>query len=383
MAFPDVLRIVHLIDAQGGGALTHVLTFAGEASRDCKADVTVVFFLPGPVEKAARDSGVKTVVIRKRGPLGMAFVLKLSRYLRENRVDILHTHTINSNFYGRLAGALSGVPVVTTVHSYMIDELSGLNANTRKAMMLFRIDKLMAPLTKRFIAVSPGIRGRLLENGVEPGKISVVTHGIEMPRLDVKDDIAKLRGALGLKGSSFVVAIAGRLVELKSHNIFLKAAAILAGEPGRDIEFLIVGDGPLMEKLKAMSRSLGIEERVRFTGWRTDMENIYPAIDALALCSSTESQGLVLVEAMAYRKAVVATDVNEVGKTVINEKTGLLIPPGDADALAEGIKRLMDDRSLRERLGEEGRVFAEENFSVKKMAENIIKAYRDVKGRAV
>lgn len=377
------MRIAHLIDAQGGGALTHVLTFAGEASRDFKADVTVVFFLPGPVEKAARDLGIKTVVIRKSGPLGIPFVLRLSKYLSDNRIDVLHTHTINSNFYGRLAGILAGVPVVTTVHSYMIDELSGLNANTRKAMMLFRIDKFMAPLTKRFIAVSPGIRGRLLENGVEPARISVVTHGIEMPRLDVKGDIAKSRGALGLKGSSFVVAIVGRLVELKNHYVFLKAAAILAGDAGRDIEFLIVGDGPLMEKLKAMSGSFGIDERVRFTGWRTDMENIYPAIDALALCSSTESQGLVLVEAMAYRKAVVATDVNEVGKTVINEKTGLLIPPGDADALAESIKRLMDDSPLMKRLGEEGRVFVEENFSVKKMAENIINVYGKVKGQAV
>jgi len=367
------LKIACLIDAQGGGALTHVFTLAGEINKD-EGELKVIFFIPGPGQSLARALGVPFELIKKRVSLDPTLVARLYWYLKKNRIDVLHTHTINSNFYGRLAARLAGVPVVTTMHSYMIDELAGLEKSPWTSMLFFRVDCLMSAFTKRFIAVSEGIRKRLLEQGVSSDKIDIISHGVRMPRADAAHDPMAFRKELGIGEEAPVVAIVGRMVPVKNHDIFLRSAARVL-KSNKDTRFMVVGDGALREKLNALAHELGISKSVIFTGWRNDMDAVYSAIDVLVLCSSTESQGLVLVEAMAHGKAVVATDVDEISKTVILEKTGLLVDAGDEEGLCSAILRLFDEPGLRERLGAEGMRFVEENFSVSAMTEKILRVY--------
>lgn len=369
------LNIACLIDAQGGGALTHILTLAREIDKD-EAEFKVLFFIAGPGQHVAEELGVPYVLINKRMSLDPTLVLRLYRYLKRNRVDILHTHTINSNFYGRLAAALAGVPVVTTMHSYMIDELAGLEKSPLASRLFFHIDRAMSGFTKRFIAVSGGIRKRLLEQGVQPEKIDTIPHGIFLPGPEGAGvDPLALRRELGIGAEAQVVAIVGRLVPVKNHDVFLRAAAgVLKGSA--DVRFLVVGDGAQREALEALAHELGISKDIVFTGWRNDMDAIYSAVDVLVLCSSTESLGLVLVEAMAHGKAVIATDVDEISKTVIDEKTGLLVRVGDPSGLADAISRLVKDRVLREKLGGQGRRLVEDNFSVHAMTEKIMRLYK-------
>ena len=372
------LKIACLIDAQGGGALTHILTLAREINRHGEAEIKVLFFISGPGQRVAEELGVPFELLKKRMSLDPTLVVRLYRYLKKNRVDVLHTHTINSNFYGRLAARLAGVPVVTTMHSYMIDELAGLEKSTRTAMLFFHVDRLMSGLTKRFIAVSNGLRKRLLEQGVRPDKIETIPHGIFLPQgHEAESDRSAVRREFGIRADAPVVAIVGRMVPVKNHDVFLRAAAGVLKSNGA-VRFLVVGDGALRERLDVLAGELGISKNVVFTGWRNDMDALYSAIDVLALCSSTESQGLVLVEAMAHGKAVVATDVDEISKTVMHEKTGLLVRVGDVSGLGDAISRLVEDSVLRERLEEEGRAFVKKNFSVHVMAERIMNLYRQV-----
>ena len=233
---------------------------------------------------------------------------------------------------------------------------------------------MMSGLSNRFIAVSAGIKERLLQQGVPAGKIEIIPHGIFLPSRNKQLDLPEFKKTLGIRNSSIVVAIVGRMVPVKNHDLFLKAAQeVLKNNP--DVQILIVGDGYLREKLEQLSKTLGIDDAVIFTGWRNDMDLIYQIIDILVLCSSTESQGLVLLEAMAHLKAVIATDVDEIKKTVIHEKTGIIIPPGDINAIAKSIRRLIDDPLLRKRVGGEGRKFAEKNYSVKTMSDRMLHFY--------
>ncbi len=365
------MRIAHIIDAQGGGAFTYVLTLAREIPREV-AHVEIIFFIPGPVEKLARELGIMTTVISKKMPLDPSLIWRLSAYLKKNMIDLMHTHTLNGNFYGRFAAALAGIPTVTTMHGYM-DELSAKNLNSR-ARLFYRVDRLMWPMSSKFIAVTPGIGKRLMQQGMAAGKVEVIANAIDLPRRGHTAE-PDIRRDLGIRPSSTVVTIVGRLVPVKNHDLFIRAAKDVL-EKAPDTQFLIAGDGPLAEKLKGLSDGLGIGENVIFAGWRNDMGNIYAATDILVLCSSSEGLPFAILEAMAHGKAVIATDIKEIGEVVINGDTGLLVPPGDVGALAGAIAKLVKDPLLRKRLGSGGRALVEKNFSVKTMVNRVLGIYR-------
>ena len=367
------MKIAHLIDAQGGGALTHIFTLCRNLSHN-KAEMEVIFFIPGPGQKIAAQLDITSHLIKKKFSLDLALAVKLAQFLKKNKFNLIHTHTINSNFYGRLAGFIARIPVVTTVHSYMIDELSGLETNTRMALLMFRVDMLMSKMTKRFIAVSDGIKRRILEQGVSPSKIDIIKHGIDLPPGKTGSGNLTLKKKLRLKENDMTVAIVGRLVPVKNHQMFLMAAKIVLREI-QDLKFVIIGDGILKKKLQLFCAELGIADKVIFAGWRNDMDAIYKLIDILVLCSTTESQGLVLLEAMAHKQAVIATDIDEISKTVIHEQTGLLVPSGDEMALAESIIRLLEKPNFRKCLSESGYEMVKQNFSVQKMINKIVDCY--------
>lgn len=369
----EKVNIMHLIDAQGGGAVTHVLTLAKNMSAP-RMDVYVTFFIPGPVQKLAQEYGLSVIVMKKYIPIDVTLIWRLYRFLRRYNIHIMHTHTINSNFYGRISAKLAGVSVVTTTHSYMIDELSGLESTSQSAMLFFQLDKLMSSWSDKFIAVSLGIKKRLIGQGIASDKVEFIPHGINIASTNEYIHISELKGELGIRNSSTVVAIVGRLVPVKNHRMFLRAVGKVLKERDR-VQFLVVGDGILKEELEGLCRELRIQNNVLFTGWRNDMDAIYKILDILVLCSATESQGLVLLEAMAHGKPVIATDVDEVGKTVIDGISGILIPPDDVDQLAKSMQRLIDEPSLRKRLGESSRVLVEREFSVCSMIERISGVY--------
>lgn len=370
------IRIVQLIDAQGGGALTHVLTLAKHMPKE-QVEIFIVFFISGPALSLAKQLGIPVIVLKKHMLLDIHFIWRLYRFLKKEDIDIIHTHTINSNFYGRVAAKLAKIPVITTTHSYMIDELKGLKSNPRMALLFFQIDKIISNWSDKFIAVSPGIKRRLLDHGVPLEKIEVIPHGVDIPSSNKRIDITLLRKASGIRPSSTVVAIIGRLVPVKNHRIFLDAASKVV-KKRKNIQFLVVGDGILRKDIEQYAEELSIRKHVIFTGWRNDMDDLYRIIDILVLCSSTESQGLAILEAMAHRKAVIATDVDEIGKTVVNEETGLLVSPENTTELSQAIERLIDEPFLRKKLGENGRILVEKSFSVSVMIERVLNLYERI-----
>ncbi len=160
----------------------------------------------------------------------------------------------------------------------------------------------------------------------------------------------ELRRELGLDTDTTLVGIIARLVPIKAHDTFLKAAAIIAREIAT-VHFVVVGDGERRAELEAMSRQLGLANRVHFLGWRADLNRIYADLDIVALTSENEGSPVSLIEAMTCECAVVSTRVGGVPDLVEDRVSGLLVPPHDPSAFAAALNELLSDPQMRRRFG--------------------------------
>jgi glycosyltransferase involved in cell wall biosynthesis len=198
---------------------------------------------------------------------------------------------------------------------------------------------------------------------------------------------AKFREELGVDEETVLVGIVGRLTEIKNHEMFLQSVARTSFEK---VRFVIVGDGSLRETLEQQARSLGLEKKVIFAGGRKDPEYFYPALDICALTSRNEGTPLTLIEAMANARPVIATSVGGVVDLVgrVEEEgdynvceRGISVPPYDVDAFAAGLRRLIEDRSLRDRLGSRGFEFVDHNYRKERLLEDIKDLYGQLLNR--
>jgi glycosyltransferase involved in cell wall biosynthesis len=147
-----------------------------------------------------------------------------------------------------------------------------------------------------------------------------------------------------------------------------------------DALFVLVGDGPEREKLETLTQQLGIQSSVVFVGQRDDIPGVYASFDIVALPSLTEAMPLAVLEALAAKRAVVASEVGDVPRMILHEQTGLLVQPGDDRGLADAIMRLLADGELRRKLGHNGHRFVLDHFSGARMARNYLGVYEDVMG---
>jgi glycosyltransferase involved in cell wall biosynthesis len=221
------------------------------------------------------------------------------------------------------------------------------------------------------VAVSGALAVSLRNARVSPEKITVIDNGIDFDSFLSARPSADLEN---VKAGRLAIGLVGRLTEQKGHAYLFKAMKeILAICP--QLVVLVIGDGPLKEELEALAEQLGIAANVIFVGKRSDMASVYAALDIVAMPSLYEGMPIVLLEALAAKRAVVVTRVGAVPEIVRNETMGLLIEPADTMALRNAIQRLIADAGLRRSLGENGYAFAREHFSAASMAGKYRRVY--------
>lgn len=326
---------------------------------------------------------------------------KLFRLLLRERPDIVHTHTAKAGTVGRVAGFLyrwltPGVLVgrprackfVHTYHGHVFHSYYG-QFRTR---VFLAIEKLLARLvTDRLVVVSEQQKTEINQTFRvgRADQIRVIRLGLD---LNVFAGYASRRGRFraefGIDDQAVLVGIVGRLTEIKNHELFLESVARVNRER---VRFVIIGDGSLRESLESKARSLGIEKNVIFAGGRKDPEYFYPALDIVALTSRNEGTPLTLIEAMANARPVIATLVGGVvdllgeiriadgGFTICERGIGVL--PGDVDGFAAGLGRLIEDKELRDRLGQRGFEFVERNYRKERLLEDIKDLYGELLNR--
>jgi glycosyltransferase involved in cell wall biosynthesis len=367
-----IIRVVSRLNI-GGPTINVVLLTAGlDRSR---FDSILVCGRENPGEGSMLDyatgHGVAPVTIPeivadfRLGPRELQAIVRLYRLIRRERPAIVETHTAKAGFVGRLAARLARVPVVVhTFHGHILDGYFGL----LKTGLLRQMEQALARMTDAILAVSERVKRDLVAHRVaSPDRITVMPLGLELePFLASHRVKGRFRAELGLDARERLVGIVGRLFPIKNHQLFLEAAKLVMRSDDQ-ARFVVVGDGTLRPELEARARSLGIGDRVVFTGWRRDLPCIYADLDLLVISSDNEGTPVVAIEAMASGCPVVATSVGGVPDVVRNGENGVLVPPRSRRELAEGISKILKDQPLRASLGETARADVRERFASRRM----------------
>jgi glycosyltransferase involved in cell wall biosynthesis len=305
-------------------------------------------------------------------------VLRLRSMIKELRPHIIHTHTAKAGAVGRAAALLSGrdrpKAVVHTFHGHV---LRGYFEPTATAMFK-QLERRLARATDALVAVSPQVRDDLVRLGVAPAnRIAVIRLGLDLEQRtrSTPDARKRLRAQLGIPDDRFVVGWLGRMTEIKRADDLIRAFASVRRR-GLQADLLLVGDGPLRRALTDLAAELGVLEHCHFTGYRSDVGEIYAAVDAFSLTSANEGTPATIIEAQAAGLPVVATNVGGVADVVRDGESGILAEAGDVEAVADGLARLAEDAGLRRQLGEFGRTFVMGRYSVPRLVDDVDRLYR-------
>jgi L-malate glycosyltransferase len=272
----------------------------------------------------------------------------LAQHLRTRRIAIAHSFDFYSNVMMIPIARASGVPVVIGSHRQIGDLLTPKQFWAQATSFRF---------CDRVVCNSRAAASRLLAHGLPERKLAVIANGLP------DDAFAQVDPALPRLPNVVRAGMIARMNHpVKNHPVFLRAAAELAGRYPT-LEFLLAGDGPLRPELERLAVRLGLKGRALFLGDRRDIPAVLAALDILVVPSSSESLSNVILEAMAAGVPVVATEVGGTPEVVFEGETGLLVPPGSDQALAEAMERFLTQPSLRSHCGAQARQFARTHFA--------------------
>lgn len=363
------VHVLQIIDSMSLGGAEVLLRDLSSSLIASDYRVSVCYNTQGPIAKEIEAMGVPITRLSHSGRVDPALLWRIYSKIKKVKPDIVHTHLFKSDLHGRLAARLAGVPVViSTLHNCH---------NWAKNPVLGWVFGANARLADHIIAVSDEVRDYSIRySHIDPKNITTIANAIPLARFrDNRSFRAKIRQEFNISLDAPVIGIIARLTEQKDHDNFLHAAQIILKSVPETI-FLIVGDGPLGDDLKALSISLGIQNSVIFSGSRQDVPAIMGALDILVFSSRWEGLPVALLEGLASSLPVVATSVGGVPGVIQNGITGSLVPPSDLYALAFSCISLINDADLRESIARAGYDHVQANYSMERMVNKTILLYQ-------
>jgi glycosyltransferase involved in cell wall biosynthesis len=329
----------------------------------------------GSLEPQAGNLLIVPELIRRVDPLkDMHALSRLENIFREQKPDIVHTHSGKAGILGRMAARRAGVPVIIhTIHGPSFGKFQGAAAN-----LVFRaVEKYAARSTTHFIVVADAMKEQYLAAGIgRPEQYTKIFSGFAIqPFLEVKND-PELRKKLGIAPDDFVIGKIARLFKLKGHDDLFAAAPELVRQNPK-MKFLLIGDGEWRGRFESLAKSQGVERHFIFAGLVPpgDISKYTGIMDALVHLSLREGLPRALPQALAAGKPVVAYDCDGAREACRDGETGFLAQPGDLATLKNRLLKLAGDPALCKKMGEAGRDFARENFPVEKMVRDIYTLY--------
>lgn len=309
------------------------------------------------------------------GVTAMQQGLRLVRLLRDQRIEVVHSHDAYTSVYATLWARLAGVRgVIASRRSWHSPHLRG---------QMLRANRLAYRFAHAVVGNSPSV-ARLVETegGVPSSRVVTIPNFLDPQAFDPISAVERERllAELGIPTDAFVIGIVARLAEVKDHGTLFRAAVSLR-ETIPNLHVVAVGDGPERASLETLAASLGIESIVHFAGQRSQAPNLHWLFDVSVLCSISEAFPNSILEAMAASRAVVATDVGGNADAIREGRTGLLVPPSDPSRLASAIARLHAEPELRTKLGAAARVSAAAGYSAESVLPQLEGLYQRLAGR--
>lgn len=370
------IKILHIIRPAAGGMKNHLIDLVRFTDRK-QYQVEVACPHGHNLREELNALGVRVLPIPLKGSISplsdWQTVFIIARHLKKNQVDILHAHSSKGALVGRLAALIARTPVVvfTAHNSIFYEHWSPLKLKT-----MATVEKMLASGTQRIIAVSKALKEEIFKyEGIPESKISIVYNGVDLNKVHLDGDKLRVCKNMGIPPLGQLVGVVARLAPQKGVTYFLKAAALLKNH---QVNFVVIGDGPLRQHLEQEAISLGLENRVFFTGYRSDINKIMPVLDVLVLPSVTEGLPLIILEAMAARRPVVATKVGGVPEVITHGQTGLLVEAKDSHALADAIEQLISNKDMALYIGNSARKLVEQKFTLQQMADTTMNIYQEL-----
>jgi glycosyltransferase involved in cell wall biosynthesis len=353
------MRLVHLTASTFFGGPERQMLGLGRALPPHLQSTYLSFAEGGrcvPFLQRAADAGFDAHSLQNDTPNLRAAIRELTGMLRDREADFLLTHGYKANMLGRIAARRNGIPVVAVSRGWTGENL--------KVRCYEALDRIQLRFMDAVVCVSDGQARKVCRTGVSPRKIHVIRNAarLEAFRNPDPDDRERLHRLAGVAGNGLVVLAAGRLSPEKGFNVLVEAAGQIA-KSNASVRFVLFGEGTERPLLERRIDQLGLRDHFILAGFRDDLDRWLPWADLVVLPSFTEGLPNVALEASAAGVPVVATAVGGTPEVVCDGINGLLVPPGDPAALAQGILRLCGNGELRRTLGEAGRRLMQERFS--------------------
>jgi len=313
--------------------------------------------------------GVKTIVLgKKKKGIDYPLLFRLASILRQEKIDIIHSHNPTPYFYGTIAGKIANVPVIIyTKH--------GRNPVKKKRELLLR--KFLSYMTDKIVAVSDDARNVAInDEKINPEKVVTIFNGIDIDRYQTNIDVASKKREIGLSDDDFVIGIVARLSPEKDHNTLFEAFRIVLDSINQNVKLVIVGDGILREEFEQKAKSISISNKTIFLGERYDVPELLAIFDLFILSSITEGISLTLLEAMATGLPVVATNAGGNAEIVLDNQTGFIVPPKDPNRMAEAIMTIIKNNDMANQMKERGKDRVSKKFNLETMRDQYEQIYQ-------
>ena len=317
--------------------------------------------------KTAEKSGLRTSRFGCAQPFDLKTLLQIRKYIKKNKIKLIHAHGYKANFYALMAAVCNRIPCIATCHPWTETDYS------RKARLYTFLDKMWLRRMDDIVAVSDEVKEQLTFLNWQQ-KVDVIPNGIDWNRFNGRTDGLKVRAKVDFPDSDVVIGTIGRLVPEKGYSFLLRSARQIC-DSYSDTKIVFVGDGPLRRQLEQEVEELDLKSRVHFLGVRDDVPALLSRMDIFVLPSISEGIPMVLLEAMAAGKPIVATSVGAIPRIIRDRHTGLLVPPGDAETLASAIEFLLEDRRKAQDMAINARKEVQAKFSSTAMAQKYIERY--------
>jgi glycosyltransferase involved in cell wall biosynthesis len=358
-----------------GGAEQQLLELVAGLDKRRFHPIVAPLYAGGPLEpEFAAVPGAELIGLDRRGKCDPAPLWRVARLLRERKVDIVHPFVSPSTFFVLLPAILVGTPVK------IVAERGGVRrSRPLGARMYESVERQLARFVDVAVANSEAGRGLLHHSGVPWGKTRVIQNGLNPERLRADPErVSAIRAELAATANGSVIGILATLKPAKGHDVLLRAAAHLRARRS-DVSFAIVGDGPLRGQLEDLTRRLGLSDHVRFFGFQRRVADFLAACDVLVSSSrDNEGNSNSILEAMALKVPVVATDIGGSAELVEDRVTGHLVPVDDSERLAAAIGHALDNTEQTRLMVECAHRLVVSRFSRSRMVSQYEALYTDL-----
>lgn len=332
----------------------------------------------GKFAESIREMDIPLLPLIMENKYNPIIVGKLTHIINKGKYQIVHSQGARCDFFSRIAVRLSQRPYLISTIQMPVD---GFNVNTLRKSVYRFFDRFSEKYVDRFIVVSDVLKSILINSHHIPSdKIVKIYNGVEMARfnLDFCDQKSpKVRKSFGLNSSHTVIGAIGRFTWQKGFKYLIHSIpSIIQNHPRT--KFLLVGEGPLKKELEDLAGKLNIKENIIFPGFRNNIDNILSAVDIFVVPSILEGFPMVILEAMAMARPIIASNIPGISEQIINGSTGILVPPKSSEAISKTLTDLIVNQNKAKRIGEKAMAYVNSNFSVEKMVFKTQKIYQEL-----